>query len=134
MALFTGERSNLFLGEDLLLSLVPQDDKNKMHDFLENLYDSEYDNCFPKYLEFYNRHSIQKEVSVSYKDIKPSFDACWNDINRRHTLVHGKNMLARIRDYFKSQYNIALTTNIFVEQLVKTKNNDARVLVSSLFR
>jgi energy-coupling factor transporter ATP-binding protein EcfA2 len=127
------EIENLFLDEKMLESLVPEGGKNKLHSFMDNLYDSEYDDCFSKYLKFHNRYSNQKDVSISYRDMKPSFDVCWKDKNMRHMLIHGKNTIAKIRVFFKSQYNITLTTHILTEQLMRTRNNDAQVLISSLF-
>jgi hypothetical protein len=52
-----------------------------------------------------------------YSDTSAEFEKVWNDKNARHDLIPGKPMLAEIRDFFRSEYGINLTTVLLAEKL-----------------
>ena len=128
------EIENLFLEEEFLETLISGSDIKELHEFLDNMYNTQYDDCFSKYLEFCNQFSSErKNVSITYRDLKPSFDVYWNDREKRHHLIPGKSALAKLRVFFKDQYNITLTTSLLIKKLVDTENITAKNLVTSLF-
>lgn len=130
------EIENLFLEEDLLKALIPKGDSKELEDFLDEIYKNEYDNCFPRYVEFHLRFSAERKGKASYatthRDLKPSFDANWNDKKKRHNLIPGKSTLAKLRVFFKEHYNMTLPTSLLATHLVETGN--ARELVVSLYQ
>jgi energy-coupling factor transporter ATP-binding protein EcfA2 len=127
------EIENIFLSQHLLEFLVPPGGIEQFRIFLDTLYQSEYDNNFPKYVDFFRKYSAEnKEYSTVYKEIKPSFDVHWNNKDTRHNLIHGKNAIASIRLYFKTNFNITLTTAMLLENLVKTNNLEAKILFTSI--
>jgi len=128
------EIENLFLEEDLLKTLIPSGDGKALQDFLDDIYRLEYDNCFPKYVEFHKKSAENKTYSSIYRDLKPSFDAYWNDKKKRHNLIPGKSTLAKLRVFFKEYYNMILPTSLLTKRLVDAGNSTAKELVSSLFQ
>ena len=130
------EIENLFLEEDLLKALIPKGDSKELEDFLDEIYKNEYDNCFPRYVEFHLRFSAERKGKASYatthRNLKPSFDANWNDKKKRHNLIPGKSTLAKLRVFFKEHYNMTLPTSLLATHLVETGN--ARELVISLYQ
>lgn len=128
------EIENLFLEEDLLKTIIPKCDDKELRNFLDNMYQLEYDNCFPKYVEFHNQFSSERKAYAStYRDLKPIFDANWNDKKKRHNLIPGKRALAKLRVFFKDHYNMTLPTSLLTKRLANTGSSNARKLVSSLF-
>ncbi len=128
------EIENLFIEEDLLKTLILNEDAKELQDFLDNIYQCEYDNCFSKYVEFHNQFSAGRQpYSSTYRDLKPIFDAIWNDKKRRHNLIAGKSTLSKLRVFFKERYNLTLPTSLLTKRLAETNNSNARNLVSALF-
>ena len=128
------EIENLFLEEKLLKTIIPKGDSKELEDFLDEIYKNEYDNCFSRYVEFHHQFSAErkgKAYSSTYRNLKPSFDANWNDKKKRHNLIPGKSMLAKLRVFFKDHYNMTLPTSLLTKRLVETDN--AKELVTSLY-
>lgn len=131
------EIENLFLEEKFLKSLIPNDNFEDLEEFLDSIYQTEYDICFPKYVEFQHQYSSgckSRTYSSVHRDLKPSFDARWNDKDKRHNLISGKRVLAQIRVFFKEKYNMPLPTSFLTKHLGETGNNTARKLVTALFQ
>jgi energy-coupling factor transporter ATP-binding protein EcfA2 len=130
------EIENLFLEEDLLKALVPHGDDKELQNFLDDIYRSEYDDCFSKYVDFHNQFSPGrkgKAYHTTYRDLKPTFDANWSDKKKRHNLIPGKRTLSKLRVFFKDQYKMIIPTSVLTKDLVETGNCDARSLISALF-
>jgi len=128
------EIENLFLEEEFLKTLIPNGDDKQLKDFLDNMYKLEYDNCFPRYVDFHNQFSSERKAYAStYRNLKPIFDAAWNDKNKRHNLIAGKSTLSKLRVFFKEHYNMTLPTSLLTKHLVDKDSGSSRRLVSSLF-
>jgi len=128
------EIENIFLEEAFIKSLIPNQDYEDFDDFIESIYRQEYDNCFPKYVEFHNEHSDDnKTYTTTYRDLKPVFDSIWDENKLRHTLIPGKQMLAKLRVFFKEKYNLNLPTALLVSNLSRTNNPTIKDMVSKLY-
>ncbi|MGA8849725.1 MAG: AAA family ATPase [Dehalococcoidia bacterium] len=119
------EIENLFLEQKFLLELLPKGtSQQELCDYLDTIYEQERETCFLKYVDFAKKHSDKyksKEFSTVYSELQPDFNYIWNDKRRRHNLIHGKDTLAKVRDYFRSHYHNDLTTLFLTNELAKRR-------------
>jgi hypothetical protein len=131
------EIENLFLEEEFLISLLPHGiNCLALTQFLDLLYIREKEMCKSKYAEFLKQYSDQnkhKAYSTILTEISPSFENDWSDKSKRHNLIHGKNTLAEVRDFFRETYKINLTTNFLIEKLVLKNNKFVQDFIKQIY-
>jgi predicted ATP-dependent endonuclease of OLD family len=130
------EIENLFLEEDFLLSLIPKNsDPASLRAFLDQIYAREHQNCKLKYAEFardYSESNKHKTYSTVHAEISPHFDAIWTDKSQRHNLIPGKVTLAEIRDFFRANYRINLTTSLLASELSLRRKNFVKEFLAQI--
>jgi len=130
------EIENLFLEEDFLLELLPAGASQQgLCDYLDTIYEQERQTCFLKYVEFAKKHSDKykpKEFSTVFSELQPGFASVWNDRRQRHTLIRGKDTLARVRDYFRTHHHMNLTTLFLANELARRRNQFVRQFLSGI--
>jgi predicted ATP-dependent endonuclease of OLD family len=131
------EIENLFLEENFLISILPKNtNPNNLCTLLENIYDREYEICKSKYAEFlkdYSEVNKHKTYSTILGEITPNFNKIWKDKSKRHTLIAGKNTLAEVREFFKTQYNLNLTTNYLTDELSSKRDSFVIDFLSKIY-
>jgi energy-coupling factor transporter ATP-binding protein EcfA2 len=130
------EIENLFLEHEFLAELLPEHaSQQELYDYLDTVYEQEKEICFVKYVEFAKRYSDKyrpKEFSTVYSELLPNFESIWNDKRQRHNLIHGKDTLAKVRNYFRTHYHNDLTTLYLANELAKRRKKFIRRFLSSI--
>lgn len=130
------EFENIFLQQDLLLSIFPQQLRNLFLDFLNSTYNELHEPTLIKYVQATIKFSPiakGKEFYTVYEEIKPKFDLIWNDASKRHTLSEGKQLLAKIRQFAKDNANLTLSTSYLAQILAENNNLEARNLYDYVY-
>ena len=131
------EIENLFLEQEFLAELLPKHaSRQELYHYLDTIYEQERGKCFIKYVEFAKKHSDKykaKEYSTIHKELQPNFESIWNDKRQRHNLIHGKDTLAKVRDYFRTHYHNDLTTLFLANELAERRKKFVEHLLSSIF-
>jgi hypothetical protein len=130
------EIENLFLEEDFLVTLLPQNaDPSKLHNLLDQIYDREREACKSKYAEFakdYSPANKGKTYTTVLSEISIMFDSNWRNKSTRHNLIPGKNTLAEVRDFFRVQYHINLTTSLLMDKLASSRKTFVKEFLSQI--
>jgi hypothetical protein len=94
-----------------------------------------FDECFIRYVQFFKDFSDDKKNSyaTTYTKLKPDFSLRWENINSRNDLISGKAALAKIRLFFKEEYNTSLPTVSLVKRLSNTDKRLTKFLINPLF-
>lgn len=131
------EIENLFLEEDFLTSLLPDSaNASSLSEFLDSIYKHDKEICKSKYAEFakeYCEQNKHKTYSTILSKISPMFEQIWEDKSNRHNLIHGKNTLAEVRDFFREQYKLNLTTHFLIEKLVLKRKVFVKHFLSQIY-
>jgi len=130
------EIENLFLEEDFIASLLPEgENPASLHDFLDQIYNREYEICKSKYVEFtkgFSEINKHKTYSTILAEMGPKFDSIWLDKSKRHNLIPGKATLAEIRDFFRSHYLINLTTSLLASELSSSRKTFVKEFLAQI--
>jgi len=130
------EIENLFLEQEFLLELLPKRaSQQELCDYLDAIYQQQREDCFLTYVDFAKTHSDKcrhKEFRTVYSELQPDFKSIWNDKRQRHNLIHGKDTLAKVRDYFRTNHHNDLTTFSLASELAKRRKNFTRRFLSSI--
>lgn len=127
------ELENLFIQQDLLLAVFPRKNHPELIRFLDSAYRDLHEPTLFKYVQSATKYFKGEEYYTVYERLKPSFDSVWNDISKRHRLPEGKQLLARIRQFAKDNAGITLSTSYLVQNLVETRNREARELYYQVY-
>jgi hypothetical protein len=104
------EIENLFLDPEMLLSLVPEQDRSEWLEFWESLFVKHYDDslgsCVKLHLEFTDPRPDMKTCLAS---AKAWLDRGWNDPELRHLYLPGKAALKDIRRWHQEKYRRTIT-------------------------
>ncbi|MFX0096057.1 MAG: ATP-dependent endonuclease [Candidatus Hodarchaeota archaeon] len=131
------EIENLFLEEEFLAELLPEGaNQQELSDYLNTIYEREKEPSFAKYVEFAKKYSDKykaKEYSTVHSELRPNFESIWDDKFQRHNLIHGKDTLAKVRDYFRTHYHNNLSTLFLSNELVTRRRGFIGQFLSSIF-
>ncbi len=129
------EIENIFLSPILLKNFITEDGNNIFSNFIEELYKSEHFDCKGNFISLHENFLPSKQdIKSIIKTYLPMFEENWNDKNVRRKLIAGKNALKKIRHFFKSNFNITLTTHILIEELLKIDNQDIKDFIESVYQ
>jgi energy-coupling factor transporter ATP-binding protein EcfA2 len=131
------EVENLLLDERLLFQIIPSDGVQDLEKFLEELFDSEYDNCFVSFLSLHEKFPLanRKDAKTVLTQYKPKFDSAWKDRGHRLAIIDGKTALGRIRKFFMDKYNIRLSTQFLINKLTQSEQmNELKKIVAAIYQ
>lgn len=138
-AIFTPgkEIENVLLDEELLLQMVSPDKRQEFERFLEELFDSEYNNCLGSFLKLHEDFLLgnKKDAKTVLTLYKPVFDSAWNNRGQRLSVIGGKKALASIRSFFVNRCRIRLSTALLLDNLLESRKADTlRELIANIYQ
>lgn len=109
------EIENYLLNLDVLFRIIKENNKETYNNFLlriEKFLDDMKDSVIDGYSDYLKSVDRSKEVSTCNIQSREIVNKMWNNTDEKISVVNGKTLLDRIRDYFKTEYNITLTDNL----------------------
>lgn len=131
------EIENLFLDEDILLQMVPQDKRQEFEIFLEKMFTDEYDDCLGSFIKLHEDFLQDKKMDIKtiFTEYKPIFDSDWNLRGQRLSVINGKKTLADIRRFFADKCNMRLSNDFLLDMLINSgKRETLRKLVANIYQ
>lgn len=128
------EIENVFLHPDVLRYLFPSDMIESFDRIWEQLFKDEYLESYGSYLtlhkQFLPNNVDMKTITTKYT---PSFESCWNDIDRRHLIVPGKVSLKRLRRFYRDQHGNNLTQQMLIRALAKNDSAKIKAFIEEVY-
>lgn len=129
------EIENLFISPQLLYSLIPKEKQNSLVIILESLFNTEYLDCYGDFISLHEKFLPSKlDTKTIIKSYKPKFDNMWYNKNLRYQIIAGKKALKKIREFFKREIGITLTSHLLIEKLLENENKDIFNFVKSVYQ
>jgi hypothetical protein len=130
------EIENLFIQQELLLYTLPTKYHPALNEYLDRLYADSHDPTVLKYVtgahNFPNKNKGH-DFDLIYEEIKPTFEAIWNNRNQRHRLPDGKQFLQKIRSFVRANTGINLTSSLLIQKMIESRNLESSQLVTGIF-
>jgi len=122
------EIENLILNEQSLKKVLNNNDlKNKFEEFLDKIFNTEYDDCLGSFLTLHEKFSPKNiDTKTILKIKKPYFDSQWHDVNTRFDIIGGKILLRKLRNFFKKNLNLNLSVDFLISKLLEDKGQKER--------
>lgn len=128
------EIENIFLFPKLLSELIPE---TITHEFLamwDQIFASLRLECYGSFLGFH-KHYLDSRIDM--KTITtlytPVFESCWNNLNRRHLIVDGKEVLKILRGFYQRIYKTSLSQTILIEKLVNINDDSIKLFIEEIY-
>ena len=117
------EIENTFLSPDILSLLIDKESIDNFQIFWNKLFNDRRLTSFGSYLtlhkQFLDSGLDTKTITTEYG---PVFEKCWNDLERRHLIIDGKEALGFLRAFYRSQTATNLSIGTLVATAIKAQN------------
>jgi energy-coupling factor transporter ATP-binding protein EcfA2 len=129
------EIENTFLFPDILSLLIDSELTEKFLAIWNQMFVDFRMGSFGSFLtlhkQFLNSGIDMKTVTTLHG---PTFEHCWNDPDKRHLIVEGKEALSTLRSFYREQKKTNLNQSVLIDAAIKSKNNEIRCFVEEIFQ
>jgi energy-coupling factor transporter ATP-binding protein EcfA2 len=127
------EIENLFLSPQLLYRLIPQKLHEKFISLFDQLFETEYDKCFGRYITLH-RQFFKIESGSAIERFSPSFKAIWYDKTNRHKIIAGKTALKMVRGFYRDNCGSNLSTQMLIKELIQLDDQEVASFIRSIYQ
>jgi energy-coupling factor transporter ATP-binding protein EcfA2 len=119
------EIENVLLDEQMLYEIASRKYVKETKQFLQGLFDSEYDECCSTFLSLHQKFppGAKKDPKTVYKEQKPRFDSAWKNPESRLRFIDGSIALPRIRKFYAERFGMRLSTAFLIDRVTKSKDS-----------
>jgi hypothetical protein len=128
------EIENLFLEPAAIDALLPAGSREEFCSYWNHVFKQAELDCFGSYQTLHEQFIKPKiDSKTVVRRFKPVFDKCWNDPDRRHLIIAGKDALKRLRAFYRSKTAQNLTLKALIGAAVKTDTGHLRSHIEQIY-
>ncbi len=129
------EIENMFLNPIVLCKLFPDDFREDLEFYLENLFQSQYDECFASFISLHKAY-LPKSIDVKtiIEDYSSQFNDLWNNPKEKYRLVGGKSSLNEIKAVYRNNLSSNLTHDILIDSLLRNNSVEIERFIQRIFQ
>jgi energy-coupling factor transporter ATP-binding protein EcfA2 len=129
------EIENTFLSPDILSLLFSAESSNEFTTMWNELFEGYRLDSFGSFLtlhkQFLDSGIDMKTITTIYG---PVFEECWNNPDKRHLIIPGKEALGKIRVFYRAVAETNLSQTILIDTTIRSKNVTIRKFVEEAFQ
>jgi energy-coupling factor transporter ATP-binding protein EcfA2 len=129
------EIENTFLSPDILSLLFSEESTDDFTVMWNQLFSELRLDSFGSFLtlhkQFLDSRIDMKTITTIYG---PVFERCWNNPNRRHLIIPGKEALGKIRAFYRAEAKANLSQTVLIDTTIRSKNATVRKFVEEVFQ
>jgi AAA15 family ATPase/GTPase len=129
------EIENIFLSPDVLSVFIPESSRQRFLSMWNDVFDSLRLDCYGSYITLHAQFQNPKlDTKTIAKRCTPVFEKAWNDPERRHKIIAGKEALKALRGFYRNELGRNLGQDFIVQKLVQTQNESIKRFVEEVFQ
>ena len=130
------EIENYFCDPNLIYSSISNENigKDQVFDLIDKVTNDMKQEYILKVLDMETRFNKRKESSTIYRKIEAKVNSKWHDLNYRLEILSGKEVIGKIFEKLKLDYNISLSIDKIIQNMdIKELNSEFVEYIKEIF-